>query len=453
MREESFLRLCREFALHDEAFALPSVLMLVTVLSLLSFAVLELLFLEHQLASKEISQVKAQYAAESGIACELSHLSAVPELGFVEQDSTYLFADGSSSRVRVHPWGAVFLIESQGVFKHCMSTRRATIGCTPHEAFENALVLGNSSHQLVFTGDASVNGDVAIGAAGVTTGSLYGHSTPIILPIKGKVKRLKPHECPQCSNEFLRGINHYYDYLMESLHRQEQSRAVHENSRGSFQGDSVLLLPRGGVLNDSVFSPTQRLFIASNGPVCIGPRAKLRGLITVLSGDSIKTLPGADLQGTVLVSKKSIHIFGSHLASVECLAGRIWLDSGTVMKYPGILLSLPTDSVAAGSQQITIKAGVLAEGFVAMLSPSGDDALILEAGSSLTGSVFTQNRLTLDGTLRGSAVAEDLFFYEAPSTYLGWMRSGTVERALLPRGFLTPPIFDGVRDFRILEWL
>jgi hypothetical protein len=123
------------------------------------------------------------------------------------------------------------------------------------------------------------------------------------------------------------------------------------------------------------------------------------------------------------------------------------------MKYPGILLSLPTDSVAAGSQQITIKAGVLAEGFLAMLSPSGDDALILEAGSSLTGSVFTQNRLTLDGTLRGSAVAEDLFFYEAPSTYLGWMRSGTVERALLPRGFLTPPIFDGVRDFRILEWL
>ena len=53
----------------------------------------------------------------------------------------------------------------------------------------------------------------------------------------------------------------------------------------------------------------------------------------------------------------------------------------------------------------------------------------------------------------GSAVATDLFFYEPPTSYFGWMRSGSINRVGLPKGLLIAPTFEGKHPLSVLEWL
>ena len=66
---------------------------------------------------------------------------------------------------------------------------------------------------------------------------------------------------------------------------------------------------------------------------------------------------------------------------------------------------------------------------------------------------FSSSRLTMDGDMVGSAVATDLFFYEPPTSYFGWMRSGSINRVGLPKGLLIAPTFEGKHPLSVLEWL
>lgn len=69
------------------------------------------------------------------------------------------------------------------------------------------------------------------------------------------------------------------------------------------------------------------------------------------------------------------------------------------------------------------------------------------------GRSFSSSRLTMDGDMVGSAVATDLFFYEPPTSYFGWMRSGSINRVGLPKGLLIAPTFEGKHPLSVLEWL
>ena len=55
----------------EGGFALPSILMLVTILSLFSATVLSFQYFDRLIAIREVSKVKAEYASESGIAAAL----------------------------------------------------------------------------------------------------------------------------------------------------------------------------------------------------------------------------------------------------------------------------------------------------------------------------------------------------------------------------------------------
>jgi hypothetical protein len=150
---------------------------------------------------------------------------------------------------------------------------------------------------------------------------------------------------------------------------------------------------------------------------------------------------------------KGIRVGGALLTSVQLISPRIVLETGCQASYPSLALSIPLESVSAASQMLHVASGASFEGFTAMASAKGDDVLALDSGSRVTGAVFSNARLTLDGGLVGSALAYDLYFYEAPTSYFGWKRSGTIDRPKLPGGFLIAPIYMGKQELSILEWL
>jgi Tfp pilus assembly protein PilX len=61
---------------YERGFALPSVLFLVTILSLLAASIITLHYFLRQTSLIEVAKVKAEYAAESGIANAISQLKS-----------------------------------------------------------------------------------------------------------------------------------------------------------------------------------------------------------------------------------------------------------------------------------------------------------------------------------------------------------------------------------------
>jgi hypothetical protein len=59
----------------------------------------------------------------------------------------------------------------------------------------------------------------------------------------------------------------------------------------------------------------------------------------------------------------------------------------------------------------------------------------------------------LDGRVIGTVMTKDFFFYQAPTKYSGWLRTGSINRKILPQGFLMPVGFSSNPQLDVLEWL
>lgn len=95
----------------ERGYALTSVLLLIVVISLVGAAVISLHYLLRQHALSEVALVKAEFAAESGIARFLSEFGSMNDFAREAEveHRNYTFADGSSTRVEAVPWGVLLV--------------------------------------------------------------------------------------------------------------------------------------------------------------------------------------------------------------------------------------------------------------------------------------------------------------------------------------------------------
>jgi Tfp pilus assembly protein PilX len=99
----------------QKGFALPSVLFLVTILSLLAASVIMLHYFLRQTSLIEVAKVKAEYAAESGIAKIISQLksgSNLTQMSLSGLIKNYQFEDGSEANTEAKSWGAYLVVKS-----------------------------------------------------------------------------------------------------------------------------------------------------------------------------------------------------------------------------------------------------------------------------------------------------------------------------------------------------
>jgi len=425
--------------------------MLVTILTLVAFSTIELVSLERKSALLDIARIKAELAAENGVTCAAARI----ECG-LPPDTVLEFAYSDSTRavVKVLPWGCLYRVESRGFSGRYQAIKIATLGARPGPAFRNALSLGNTSHQLILTGKASIIGDLALGPPGVTTGQLYGYTTPAVVPVRGKVTSLPPQSFPRASAGRIREIGGYYLTRLETSVARSGSQ-IAQGMQISRMPDSVraFSVPPGTTIADTIERRTELLEICCGGTLRIGSTARLKGSITLVARDSIIVVGGAGVSGGLLVALKGLRIEAASLQGTQLLSPRIFLQTGSYAKYPSMAISIPIDPALPAGQNVTVSPNAVFEGFLGMISPKGDDVIDLQAGSRVKGSVFSNTRLTLDGDLLGSAVAADLYFYAAPTTYLGWKRDGLIDRNQVPRGFLIPPLCPEYDHLAVLEWL
>ena len=453
----------------EDGYALASMLYLIVILSLLASSIITIQQFRKRVALKEVAQVKAEYAAESGVAMALAHLERREEISRILSRSReeFAFEDGGRATVEIHAWGVFLRVRSEGAFRQTKALRIALAADRPSEAFSNALVFGNESHQLVFAGAASVEGDVIVGQPGVTVGNLRDRSSPSQIPIKGSIRRtpspeVPSFEAPQLSQE----LASYNTLLHEaaagtgqtshSLRFESEYRTI---IRSETIPDSIssVFVKGEATLHGTAFRLDAPLYIAVDGPILIAGNARLSGLIAVLASGEIEVSSDVMLDQVILYSLDSIKISARSNISSQMISGSIMLDEHAVARYPSVLLSTQLRSSHDLSRAIILKDNAKVEGLIALTVDRADareeELVNVHATASVVGAVVSNARLTLDGTVAGTVMTEDFYFYEPPTSYLGWLRSGRIDRNKLPSSFFVPPGFSDELRLDVLDWL
>ena len=190
---------------------------------------------------------------------------------------------------------SILYVRSIGSFRNINETRFALTGQTPTERFKNSLVFANKSHQLVLTGYVHIKGDVLVGPAGVSVGTLSNYPTPRIMPIEGKVKRDPKIDIQDFD---LTKQYDYYDALLGGTIPQGaeqgsiqyfQSLSQLHISSGIIKPETKYIFVKGNAIIDSALIRVKfRLNIVIDGELTFGKMCDVDGVVCIASSQTIK---------------------------------------------------------------------------------------------------------------------------------------------------------------------
>jgi len=450
------------FVQEEGGFALPSVLFLLTILSVLAFSLLSVTYLQNKIALKEIHQIQAEFAAQSGIADLLDRLSE----DFVQPpySQAFKYPDGSTSLTKATAWGGLLAIESVGRSHSEKVMRQALVAQLPSKDLDAALLLANPDHSLVLTGSARIRGEVIVGKAGVSVGTLRDYSTPMRVPIVGKITKKDRPQLPPYDSDILEGECALFDLLIERLGNPEvrPERQIHLTGNQLLDLSEIadlteLITVEGNLeLTGLISRRGSPLYLVSAGSVLIKPDTRLEGLIAVCANDELRTAQESRSDNVILYSRRGIILKSNDTLCGQFISPSVHVESGTYLQYPSLIFSIEPKN-AKESQNVVLKSGSVVEGTVALLSTlskeNNDDIVTLENDAVVTGAIYSEGRVSLDGMVHGCVLTRDFYFYEAPTHYMGWIRKGIIDRPSLPKGFMSNPGLSGEEELGILSWL
>jgi cytoskeletal protein CcmA (bactofilin family) len=459
----SLLRL-KEIFCGEHGYALPSVLFLITILSVVILSILALQYFQRQNIQTATAKVKADFAAQNGITKIFSELKSNSDLPLMGRtiERSYDLADGEKASVTIEWWGFYLYVHSIGSFRRINETRFALVGQTPTERFKNSLVFSNKSHQLVLTGSTHIKGDVLVGPAGVSIGTLSNYPTPRIIPIEGKVKR-EPNINIQDFD--LTKQYDYYDALLGGTIPQgiEQSSIQHFQSESQLHISGGMIKPetkyidiKGNAIIDSgMICREDPLYIVIDGELTFGTDVQVDGVVCIASSQRIRISRTAHIDGSLLYSRKEIIVEPDAILTAQIIAPAILIETGAKMLYPSALISYVKKNNNDPQKGITIKKSAQVEGTVVVGTEdktNNNVFLNIESAAKISGFVISNAPITLDGSVDGCVQTKDFYFYESPTTYLGWLRSARIDREALPKSALMTVGIDSLSQLQVLDW-
>jgi hypothetical protein len=453
---------------HPEAgFALPSVLFLVTILGIIAASLLTLGFLRKKEALSDVARLKACYAAESGVVrvCAAIEHGTIPESDLWGGDLQYEFEGGRAKAVvRVEPWGMFYRVESIGGSLGTHHELSALLGATPVGDLSGALLYAHSSHQLVLTGDVKIRGEVTTGSSGITIGTLRDYSTPLQLPVEGQVNTIKGVTLPPLrSGPLERHLSVLRGFINDTL-KPDQGRIILHGSEdiqltAEVISDDVhsVVLDAGAIVRGDYPDRSKDLTVIVKGDLTIHSSARLRGDYCLVATGTVTIHPGSKIEGGFIVSMKEILIEDGGDICAQCVAPVIKVEKGSRLRFPSVLYATDPSGVDTATLHLDVKPGSLVEGMIA-LSTTRDgelssNLLKIHPGARVTGVVYSTTRIESDGEITGSMLTNDLYFYEEPTTYLGWLRRGSIDRVNLPAWYSAPIGIGEVRaPLAVVQW-
>ena len=200
-----------------------------------------------------------------------------------------------------------------------------------------------------------------------------------------------------------------------------------------FQEPAIFIAEKDLIIDGRIVAPPGTVFVA-------GESLRIRG-----------TVEGSDL---LFYGHSGISISGS-LSGQFLSRSEIEVQEDAYLNYPTTLFT--TGEFTEAAPRIVVSEGAVVDGVIVFNSqlPPADQYeghITIKKGGIVRGGVFNCASTTLEGTVYGSLLSENLYFYEEPSHYTNWLINAEIDRSKRPASLTVPLGFRKDPDLKILSW-
>ncbi len=441
---------------EEDGSALVTVLIITVIASLMIGAVLSGLHLQSLFIQKDIKVTQARYLAEKG-AYEFLHKQSS---SWVVRDTAVVMDEGlrDSVWVEITPFGGFLQLSSTAYTGNQKALIAMTFGEQSSSVFEYAVVLGDTTSSINLIGSTSINGDIVSGKQGVKESSFKG------FPFSGNYDG----ESIALGRE-LEFPDIRYEFITEQMERVQSDFKA--NKYSGIGVDEYLFLPEPKK-NESVtlFSNSDLVWPGQLASIPDASKLIVRGNLTINEPLNFGSKTKIFVRDTLIVNSKvegsdliffvggPVTIGGNATFSGQIVSeNSITLKDDAYLVYPSMLFTSLEFLSGNETEAIRLTGNAMLDGTIIypiQTNTFNQERLRVkvEEGATVRGAVYSQGQTELDGTVLGSVLTRQFYFYESPTSYINWIKDATIDISQRPENYIVPFGFSDSIKYVLLDW-
>lgn len=445
---------------HEEGYVLASVLIVLVLLSTVIGLIMIGITTQNRFIQRDIHAMKARYHAEAGIwkflwdkemwsDTDRSHFTIVTE----NRQEVFVTRTG---------YGGYWIITSETTVGGSRKRITAMVGEKGGELFEKAIVLGDVKTPLTLTGSSVVNGNIQTGPEGIQYRPFRGHL--FTGSFTGDVSVADSSALPRFNPDL---VNRELDRLQSMVNSTPEKSTMLEspyvNVRflKNFGPEEKIFIRKGDLTIDS--SDMEQLpdstVLISTGSMSVSGKIDTGRFTRFVAGDTLRVAGELKGEHALLYAGKSMQINGESVLSGQFFSdGDMTLAGNTYLTYPSLLYARPGLEGSVKTGRITLRDNVKLDGVVMLPDieeglATGDRAMVAAGENVIVrGAVYSTSRTELHGTVYGTVMTNQFYFYISPTTYLNWLKDAGIDLYNRPSPFVVPIGFSPDKQFEIIYW-
>jgi hypothetical protein len=445
---------------NEEGSALATVLAISVIILLFIGAVLSGVVLQARFIQQDIHQTQARYLAEAGI-YRLLHDSTLSFHSIID-----LAHSGENLKVTANSFGGFWDIQSTGKAGNQKQSIRVLVGERAGCEFNNAIVVGDSTSGLTITGLTDISGTMVLNEEGYRTSSFKG--VPFRGAFDGELRNFRENEqFPVFYDHYLRAQIDRISEDFESGNLATFEVRQRELLDVSVQDNSDTLYIRGDLIIEDELSilSEDELTLFVEGNLTINNAITIPDYSKIIARDSLRingSLIGSNIflyGGTyVEIGGTYVEIGGTTLLGGQVLSsGSIVIKDQSYLSFPSLVYSSKEFFAGGSPDIIELRDEAIVDGSIIYSTPLSafqrDNMRIhIDTTTTLRGGLYNAGQTELHGTVLGSVLTQQFYFYESPTSYINWLKDVTIDVTQRPPGFVVPIGFSEHPRYEIVDW-
>ncbi|MFV1883206.1 MAG: hypothetical protein ACMZ7B_01755 [Balneola sp.] len=440
---------------QEQGSALATVLIISVIISLFIGAIFSGIILQSRFIQRDINYTKALYAAEEG---GFRFLNSFSVNEFSETPGSVITKEEGGTITKSVPFGGFLDVQSTAEVSGQKRTVRMLAGTKSGSVFGKAVALGDSTSALTVTGNTIIRGDVVTYNTAVKAENFKG------VPFQGsfdgeQVSFSDSFRFPRVETAMFELQENHFNSLFENQGISRFSSGYRGAPTTDFQQGDTLLFSENTewTSNQRVGFPMDMTIIVDgnfilNGDYQFRPFTKIIVKDTLLVGG---TVSGKNI---LLFAGKSLQIGGGASISAQVMSeGSIVIRDDAYLQYPSMVYSSKESYQGGEREVINITGRSIIDGLVLYSSKTNlftQDLLRVKIDTDATvrGGVFNAGQTELLGTVLGSVVTHQFYFYESPTSYINWLKDITIDVSQRPPSFVIPLGFADSTKYELVDW-
>lgn len=431
----------QEITLDEQGSVLITVLIIALIVTLFIGTVLGGIYVQSTFIQQDIDRTKALYQAEQQI-YEFLYSGQEPD---------------STGAITSTNYGGFLKISSSTQVKKQKVELEVLAGALPDSVFDYAIALKDTNSSLSVTGSTTINGDIASGSNQIERSTFKGF--PFRGSFTGEAKKKNMRDFfPAFQYESLEAqLDKHTSFFESESKSQFAVRDINELAQ-SQEGDTLYFSgSQEWSVNQTTTFPKD-IVVSVEGNLTITGDGNLGTYTTFIAKDTLSIGGSVTATHVILSAGTFMELRDQVSMNAQLISkGRIQLRDQVYLTYPSMVYTSTTTFLGEQQEVIHLQDESTVDGTLVYPIETGtfnqeQFRIKIDENAVVRGSIYNQGQTELAGTVYGSVLTKQFYFYESPTIYINWLKDAEIDISQRPQDFIVPIGFSDSTKYAILDW-